>query len=73
MRVNTVCPGLTLSPGVLARPGIAERAPQIARARALPRDMTPNDLIGATAFLLSDEAGFVTGQTLVVDGGGVMH
>ncbi len=39
----------------------------------MKRDQMPEDLIGATCFLASDEAGFITGQTLVVDGGAVMH
>jgi NAD(P)-dependent dehydrogenase (short-subunit alcohol dehydrogenase family) len=33
--------------------------------------MEPTDLVGAALFLLSDASAFVTGQTLVVDGGGV--
>lgn len=73
IRVNTVAPGLTMSEGVLARDGIAERAPGIAAGRALARDQQPEDLVGPCAFFLSDQAGFVTGQSLGVDGGGVIH
>jgi NAD(P)-dependent dehydrogenase (short-subunit alcohol dehydrogenase family) len=43
------------------------------RTRALRRDMYPDDLVGAVAFFLSDAAAFVTGQTLVVDGGAYYH
>ena len=34
---------------------------------------TPGDLLGALAFLVSDESGFVTGQTLLVNGGRLVH
>lgn len=73
--VNAIAPGFTLSSGVMDA-GIAQSTPQADRARnarAIRRDQLPNDLIGATCFLASDEAGFITGQTLVIDGGAVMH
>lgn len=73
IRVNTVAPGLTMSEGVLARDGIADRAPAIAAARSISRDQQPEDLVGPCAFFLSDHAGFVSGQSLGVDGGGVIH
>ena len=73
IRVNTVLPGLTMSEGVRARDGIEDRAPAIAAARALARDQQPGDLLGQGAFFLSDHAGFVTGQSLVVDGGGIVQ
>jgi len=73
VRVNTIAPGLTMSEGVLARPGIAERAAGIARSRALARDQAPEDLIGAVGFFLSPASANVTGQSLIVDGGGVMQ
>jgi NAD(P)-dependent dehydrogenase (short-subunit alcohol dehydrogenase family) len=62
-----------MSEGVLQRPGIAERAAGIARSRALARDQQPSDLVGATAFFLSRASAFITGQSLIVDGGGLMH
>jgi 3-oxoacyl-[acyl-carrier protein] reductase len=43
------------------------------RTRALRREMYPSDLVGAIAFFLGDAAAFVTGQTLVVDGGAYYH
>ncbi len=73
IRINAIAPGLTMSEGVLARDGIAERAAEIAAARSLARDQTPDDLIGPVAHLLSDASGFVTGQTLIVDGGGIVN
>ena len=73
--VNAIAPGFTLSSGVLdtvtpASEAVWERA---RAARAVKRDQLPEDLVGATCFLASEEAGFITGQTLVVDGGAVMH
>ena len=73
IRVNTIAPGLTMSEGVLAREGIQDRAPAIAASRSLARDQQPDDLVGPCAFFLSDHAGFVSGQSLGVDGGGVIH
>lgn len=73
IRVNTVAPGLTMSEGVLARDGIEDRAPAIAAARSIARDQQPEDLVGPCAFFLSDHSGFVSGQSMGVDGGGVIH
>lgn len=73
IRVNTIAPGLTMSEGVLAREGIEDRKGAIAAARSLARDQEPEDLTGPTAFFLSDHSAFVSGQSLGVDGGGVIH
>ena len=73
IRVNTILPGLTMSEGVQARDGIAERAERIAKGRSLGRNQHPEDLVGPTAFFLSDHSGFVTGQSLIVDGGGIVQ
>jgi 3-oxoacyl-[acyl-carrier protein] reductase len=43
------------------------------QGRAIPRLQVPGDLLGAIVFFASDESAFITGQTLVVDGGNVMH
>jgi len=73
VRVNTIAPGLTMSEGVLARPGITERAAVSARSRALVGDQTPEDLVGAVGFFLSDASANITGQSLIVDGGDLMQ
>jgi NAD(P)-dependent dehydrogenase (short-subunit alcohol dehydrogenase family) len=43
------------------------------RGRLLARDMTPEDVVGAVAFFAGPDAAFITGQTLVVDGGAYFH
>jgi NAD(P)-dependent dehydrogenase (short-subunit alcohol dehydrogenase family) len=42
-------------------------------SRCLKREQTPDDLIGALIFLAAADSDFITGQTLVVDGGSAMH
>ena len=73
IRVNAVAPGLTLSENVRAKEGIAEREKAVVARRALGRSQQPVDLVGAVAFFASDASGFVTGQSLIVDGGGIMQ
>jgi NAD(P)-dependent dehydrogenase (short-subunit alcohol dehydrogenase family) len=70
--VNSLAPGFTLSENVS---GIAEHVRQGEKTRmtrAIQRDETPEDLVGAVSFLASADAAFITGQTLVVDGGSAM-
>jgi NAD(P)-dependent dehydrogenase (short-subunit alcohol dehydrogenase family) len=68
--VNGVAPGFTLSEGVLGNPVQLEKLREVSRnARSLARDMMPADVPGAVAFFMSNGASFITGQTLVVDGG----
>lgn len=71
IRVNTVAPGSTLSEEDPSEETIAYRSKRVS-ARALPRVQLPGDLVGAVVFLASGESDFITGQTLVVDGGAVM-
>lgn len=71
--VNAIAPGLTLSDGVVQRGGTNQDRLEVQRnTRAIKRDELPSDLVGAAAFLASDEASFMTGQTLAVDGGSAM-
>lgn len=69
--VNAVAPGLTEGDAAEFIP--AERHELYRRNRALERPQRPEDLTGAVTFLLSAAAGYITGQTLVVDGGFVCH
>jgi len=73
IRVNAVCPGFILTPNLQgyfdgqADPGAA--ASGAAAAAPLGRMGTPEDVAGAVAFLASDDAAFITGASLLVDGG----
>jgi NAD(P)-dependent dehydrogenase (short-subunit alcohol dehydrogenase family) len=70
--VNAVAPGLILSDSVQANPDItAFQETAVMQARALKRDAFPGDVEGTVVFLASDDSAFMTGQTLVVDGGSV--
>jgi NAD(P)-dependent dehydrogenase (short-subunit alcohol dehydrogenase family) len=68
--VNGVAPGFTLSEGVKANPVQLEKLSEVSvKARSLARDQFPEDVVGAVTFLAGPESAFITGQTLVVDGG----
>ena len=70
--VNSLAPGFTLSENV-AKHEVHVKLGEVTRmSRAIPRDQTPEDLVGTVSFLASDDASFITGQTLVVDGGSAM-
>src|SRR3989442_2751844 len=70
--VNALAPGLTLSDTVLKNPEItAFQAAPVMQSRAFNREETPADLEGALIFLASSESAFMTGQTVVVDGGSI--
>ena len=70
--VNALAPGFTLSDGIQASAAHLKHGAAIPATRAIARDETPQDLVGAVSFLASDDAAFMTGQTLVVDGGSAM-
>lgn len=70
--VNAIAPGSTLSEEVVDDAVLADRQRRVS-SRALQRVQMPDDVVGAAVFFLSDDSAFVTGQTLVVDGGATMH
>ena len=73
--VNAVAPGLTRSESLVAARGDMldeDDVPQI-QSRAIPRSQYPEDIVGAVMFFLSEGSNFITGQTLLVDGGSYMH
>ncbi len=70
--VNSLAPGFTLSENVAKHPAHVRQGEVTRLTRAIQRDETPEDLVGAISFLASDDAAFITGQTLVVDGGSAM-
>jgi gluconate 5-dehydrogenase len=68
IRVNAVAPGFFHSR--LADPVIEKVEPQIQARNPIPRVGAPGELKGVVVFLASDASSYVTGQTIVVDGGG---
>ena len=72
--VNCVAPGFTLSDGVKAHPEVVEKLRDVSvAARTLQRDQAPEDVVGAVVFLCGPGSDFVTGQTMVIDGGQYFH
>jgi NAD(P)-dependent dehydrogenase (short-subunit alcohol dehydrogenase family) len=71
IRVNVIAPGFVITGATQDRP--QEWQQHFLRARALSREQRPDDLVGTALYLLSDLAGFVSGQTIVVDGGHIMY
>lgn len=72
--VNAIAPGYTLSEAIKEKPMLDEKATTAMIAtRCFKRDGLPEDLTGTILFLASNESDFITGQTIVVDGGSVLH
>jgi NAD(P)-dependent dehydrogenase (short-subunit alcohol dehydrogenase family) len=70
VRVNVVSPGLVQTPmAYVDRPDFDDVAVAIAQRHPLRRFGQPEDLAGAAVFLLSDDAGWMTAQTMIIDGG----
>ena len=74
IRVNCVAPGFTMSDGVKEHPEVIEQLRDVSvAARTIQRDQLPDDVVGAVAYLAGPAASFVTGQTIVIDGGQYFH
>ncbi len=72
--VNCVAPGFTMSAGVEAHPEVVEKLRDVSvAARTIQRDKVPEDVVGAVVFLCTPAADFITGQTMVIDGGQYFH
>jgi NAD(P)-dependent dehydrogenase (short-subunit alcohol dehydrogenase family) len=72
--VNCVAPGFTMSEGVKAHPEVIEKLRDVSiAARTLQRDELPEDVVGAVVFLCGPSSDFITGQTMVIDGGQYFH
>jgi NAD(P)-dependent dehydrogenase (short-subunit alcohol dehydrogenase family) len=74
IHVNCVAPGFTLSDGVQSHPEVVEALRDVSvAARTIQRDQVPEDVVGAVVFLCTPAADFITGQTMVIDGGQFFH
>ena len=71
VRCNVIAPGFVITDATKNRP--IEWQQSFLKARAISREQRPDDLVGTALYLLSDLAGFVSGQTIVVDGGHIMY
>jgi len=68
--VNAVSPAFTRTPGNMSRsPEMTRRLAEMADTQCIKRIAEPDDVVPAILFLSSDDAGFVTGQTIYADGG----
>ena len=73
IRVNAVCPGYIETPMTAQMMADAPSKAACVEKSPLGRVGAPEDIAKAVRFLMSDEAGFVTGTTLIVDGGVTSH
>jgi NAD(P)-dependent dehydrogenase (short-subunit alcohol dehydrogenase family) len=72
IRVNAICPGFIETPmteGIFGGPGMEDALAGIISEHKLGRMGQPDEIAAAAAFLLSDDASFITGHALPVDGG----
>jgi len=74
IRVNCVAPGFTMTESVQEHEEVVRALRDVTiAARTIQRDQLPEDVVGAAVFLCSPAADFITGQTMVIDGGQYFH
>jgi NAD(P)-dependent dehydrogenase (short-subunit alcohol dehydrogenase family) len=82
VRVNAVCPGVIETPmnetvleGIASIRGVPREQVELARNAAIPmgRPAAPGEVADVVAFLLSDESGYMTGQSINVTGGTITY
>lgn len=72
--VNAISPGFTLTKGMVDNTSYSPQfLKMIVASRALKREEFAEDIVGTAAFLVSDDADFITGQIISVDGGATFH
>ena len=72
IRVNAIAPGLMDSPAAMQQVNAAFQK-RIREAQQIPRQGTMDDVTNLALFLASPDAGFISGQTILVDGGYLRH
>lgn len=72
IRVNCILPG-SVNTEVRRASDDPVRVVELAKQRAIKREQTPADLVGTAAFLASDDARYITGQSFTVDGGTMLQ
>jgi NAD(P)-dependent dehydrogenase (short-subunit alcohol dehydrogenase family) len=73
IRVNAVAPGAIPTRAEAINPDPARYSTAVIERQSLKRRGTPDDIAKAVAFLVGEDSSFITGQTLVVDGGWHLH
>jgi NAD(P)-dependent dehydrogenase (short-subunit alcohol dehydrogenase family) len=74
IHVNCVAPGFTMTESVQEHREVVNALRDVTlAARTIQRDQVPDDVVGAVVFLCTPAADFITGQTMVIDGGQYFH